>query len=281
MRKVNFPEPDTPEWIAWRKDCKQAIKDLISLVRNNEPIEIDNNLYKRQKTVIFQAFDDKCAFCESRLLHNQPGDVEHFRPKKTPTDKENNRVCRLNKKGKPIKKNGEVDLHKGYYWLAYEWSNLLPSCTICNRSYKRNRFPIAGVRAFKPGKEKDEKPLLLNPLIDNPGKHFKLDPEVGILAGLTPKGEMCIEVLGLNREELVEERIDAYFALESLIKTAHSESVNLSSATVKNALNKIVMSYKGSGEYSFATKHALKKYGSLLLPFEMILPFSLKRLTRN
>jgi len=57
-----------------------------------------------------------CAYCGVEISL----DVDHFRPK------------------------GAVDgdqHHGGYWWLAYECSNYLLACTICNRR-KRSRFPI-------------------------------------------------------------------------------------------------------------------------------------------
>jgi hypothetical protein len=33
--------------------------------------------------------------------------------------------------------------HPGYYWLAYEWTNLLPSCYDCN-SFRRHGTMKAG-----------------------------------------------------------------------------------------------------------------------------------------
>jgi uncharacterized protein (TIGR02646 family) len=62
-----------------------------------------------------------CAFCGCDLPRNDRGDVEHFRPK------------------------GKVEddaAHGGYWWLAYELSNYLLSCSICNRVRKRDRFPL-------------------------------------------------------------------------------------------------------------------------------------------
>ncbi len=45
----------------------------------------------------------------------RPVDVEHYRPKNAVADTE----------------------HEGYWWLAMDWTNLLPSCIDCNR--KRNQ----------------------------------------------------------------------------------------------------------------------------------------------
>jgi hypothetical protein len=85
--------------------------------------------------------------------------------------------------------------HTGYYWLAYTWENLLPSCTYCNQKRKdqplwddpvlgpaegkADQFPLAdnGVRAKDwDSPLEDEKPLLLNPCVDNDCEtHFRYD----------------------------------------------------------------------------------------------------------
>nr|WP_239015299.1 AAA family ATPase [Archangium violaceum] len=67
----------------------------------------------------------KCAFCESQLAHISYGDVEHFRPKAGWRQEEGGPL------GRP-----------GYYWLAYEWTNLFLACTLCNQQFKRNLFPL-------------------------------------------------------------------------------------------------------------------------------------------
>ncbi len=72
---------------------------------------------------------DKCAFCESKVSAIAYGDVEHFRPKAG------------------YQQSHDDDLQRpGYYWLAYEWSNLFFSCSICNQQGKRNVFPLANPR---------------------------------------------------------------------------------------------------------------------------------------
>src|SRR5665213_604905 len=68
--------------------------------------------------------DYKCCFCESKISHISPGDVEHFRPKAGWVQNDE----RLNK--------------PGYYWLAYNWDNLLLSCEICHKRNKKNYFPL-------------------------------------------------------------------------------------------------------------------------------------------
>ncbi len=57
----------------------------------------------------------KCCFCESKIQHVMSGEVEHFRPKG----------------GVRQRRSDPLD-RPGYYWLAYDWSNLLLSCQSCN-----------------------------------------------------------------------------------------------------------------------------------------------------
>ena len=125
MIRVDFREPDTADWRQWRDDANTARDQLIKDVKKGKAPEIDADLYKRMKKVIFDAFSGKCAYCESQISADQPGDVEHFRPK--------GRV--MGEDGKPvlIKLGNKEVPHPGYYWLAYDWRNLLPACARCNR----------------------------------------------------------------------------------------------------------------------------------------------------
>jgi uncharacterized protein (TIGR02646 family) len=134
---------------------------------------------------LLEVFHKKCAYCETRLV-GQFGIVEHFRPKTS---------------------GMEDRSFTGYWWLAYEWQNLLVCCQRCNMM-KANRFPIKGKRASPTaiGSElSKEKPLLLDPCIDKPDEHLAFD-DSGAIAAKSERGRVTIQVLGLNREELVENR---------------------------------------------------------------------------
>ena len=171
----------------------------------------------------------KCAYCESYFGGTQPVAVEHYRPK-----------------GEVIE--GSVRLKPGYYWLAATWKNLLPSCTDCNSPRRQvtqdgkkvvrgkgNFFPLAAGsrRARAPGQEKREKPLLLHPELDQPGKHldFPTDRErAGIVRPMlqrgrpSPKGEASIDVYALDRPQLVRARKNfADRLLSHLRNTRNSE----------------------------------------------------------
>jgi len=138
---------------------------------------------------------DKCGYCEARLGVSSSIFVDHYRPKKG------------------VKKK---DDHPGYYWLAYEWSNLISSCGVCNNK-KSHLFPVADEkdRIYQAQKDRSqwradseslrsEMPLTLHPEIDDPEKYLALDIN-GVMREKksSVKARITIEVCGLNRDSLV------------------------------------------------------------------------------
>ena len=217
MIRIEFNEPTTEAWKAWCNDCATATTALIADVAEDKAIVIKDAIYKAQNAVYMDldgVFHGKCAYCESLIDANQPGDIEHFRPKKSVTDRAGKAIM--------VDDRGTTKAHRGYYWLAYDWRNLLPSCSLCNRvttqntgerEGKGNYFPVRGFRAINPGEEAKEEPLLINPIFEDPGIHFEID-DTGVFIPVTPEGEESIKVFGLNtREALVDERKRAYEAV--------------------------------------------------------------------
>ena len=216
MIQITFTEPTDIKWTEWKKKCKKATKKLIKDVEDGKPVKI-TDLYKEQKRIYFQHDDHfygKCVYCESLISSNQPGDIEHFRPKGKVTDLDNKEVM--------IIVDGEEISHPGYYWLAYEWTNLMPACADCNRPSSGNsegkkigkwmKFPVEGQYAHQPGDEVNETPLLINPLVEDPSLHLKID-SLGIIDTVQDStiGKTCLEVFGLNdRTSLVDERKEMY-----------------------------------------------------------------------
>lgn len=173
------------------------------------------------KQALAQLFGRKCAYCESVYANTSPMDVEHWRPK-----------------GGVIAADGRK-LPRGYYWLASEWSNLLPSCVDCNRERnqitsptgekrkagKAEHFPLKDEnrRATAPDMVAQEEPLLLNPCEDPPDEHLEFFEADGRKAVLRPRagsqrGQASIDIFGLNRADLVLERQERLALLESALK---------------------------------------------------------------
>lgn len=129
----------------------------------------------------------KCCFCEADFTANSFGDVEHFRPKGGYTTTFGNQKLQ----------------RPGYYWLAYEWDNLLFSCEVCNRREKRNYFPVADeTKRVKNhlSNVADEEPLLINPTLSDPEEHISFNQHIPV--PLDTKGVESIRGFGLDRDEL-------------------------------------------------------------------------------
>jgi len=156
-------------------------------------------------------FHSKCAYCEVNIEAGFVGDAEHYRPKGAVEELVNGRLV-------PVSDGGGV--HKGYYWLAYDWQNLVPACTQCNTiNGKRTLFPIQGRRVFDPAVGPDthtlnilEQPLLLHPYDSTRDfrDHLAFTPD-GYVVGVDDVGKETVELLKLNREALVSLRRDTLY----------------------------------------------------------------------
>ena len=161
-------------------------------------LPFDNTIYGHDdvKEQLKKDQFEKCCFCEGKPVAFSAGDVEHFRPKAA------------------ILKDGERSLtFPAYYWLVYDWSNLLFSCEVCNRRFKRNRFPLENEDdRISSHLEHDhlhrEKPLLINPTMEDPEEHITFEAEVPKPKNGSLRGEMSIECYGLGRRELNDARMD-------------------------------------------------------------------------
>jgi uncharacterized protein (TIGR02646 family) len=157
------------------------------------------------KDALRQAQHRWCAFCESVFDHVGYGDVEHYRPKG----------------GYKQRETDELKL-PGYYWLAYDWDNLFYSCQLCNQRFKKNLFPLRdGRRRARSHRHSldHEEALLLDPGISDPSSYISFRAEYAYPIGGCLEGETTIDVLGLNRDELVEVRRDRLATLKVLLLT--------------------------------------------------------------
>jgi uncharacterized protein (TIGR02646 family) len=139
--------------------------------------------------ILERLFNSKCAYCEASYAATGYVEIEHYRPKNI------------------------------YYWLAADWANLLPSCKKCNNG-KMSKFPlkIPNHRATRPGQERREVPLLLNPSDPlpsrRPEKHLRFNSEDGAISAVLVRGKeselgaMSITVYRLSRKELSDPRRD-------------------------------------------------------------------------
>jgi uncharacterized protein (TIGR02646 family) len=145
---------------------------------------------KSVKNALLRAQHDKCCYCESKFRPTYYGDVEHYRPKGAVRQA-------------PVRDTE----YPGYYWLVYDWNNLLVSCKVCNTSHKGILFPLVDNNTRARNHHDDignEQPLFINPTIDDPRDHIRFHEEVPVSD--TEIGRVTIEGLGLRRYDLEEDR---------------------------------------------------------------------------
>ncbi|WP_053058490.1 hypothetical protein [Pedobacter sp. BMA] len=178
-----------------------------------------------------QWYHGKCAYCERYYKL----DVEHYRPKGAISDEYNNSLRKI-----------------GYYWLGYEWSNLLPSCISCNRDGGKGikfpylngsiqvtapKFDLANNldRTFCLIDHQDlvaERPALLHPEMDlNIEQYFEFEIEPQ-LQGISIKGidadrrgEITAIICKLNRSEIRIDRLQQ--VVMELVKNVHNSVAKL------------------------------------------------------
>ncbi|HSF83472.1 MAG TPA: hypothetical protein VLA49_19695 [Anaerolineales bacterium] len=185
------------------------------------------DLWKKYKAEFSKAQFGKCGYCEILVIVGQPGDIEHYAPKGevweyNPQEPGEERPDLATVAGRKPKKLAK----QGYWWLAYEWSNYLLSCIVCNQYWKGAIFPVAeNVRKLPPVKEVEETPLLLNPFRGvKPADHLSFTDFGQIEArDNSPEGLATITTCGLDRESLIRSR-------KGIAKSAYQLARELSEA---------------------------------------------------
>lgn len=197
-------------------DAKAAIKEIAA---KRKPLSKEFPSLWGNKTVrqaLWTMQRKKCGYCERRRDVNRESDIDHFRPK------------------------AEVTLapaHDGYWWLAYDWNNLLFCCRHCNQVYKLNHFPVATEANRVSSEDKplaDEPAYLIDPCstADDPedllAYYVKESLKLVYVVACPDspwnkiRAEKTIEILGLNRTELLEERGKCLTTLRLLVTKMHA-----------------------------------------------------------
>lgn len=195
VKRRGFKAPKmlrTPQLINWHKAMAEhfALPKDIRLKRR-APLEekVFNDSMVMEE--LYDLFQGKCAFCESRVTRGHSAQIDHFRPLRS-----------------AINPGEREDSPDHYSWFANEWRNFLLVCVECNMA-KKNLFPVTGPRALPmcswTEAQSSEKFGLLDPCFDEPYKHLTFDRE-GLAISLSERGQITIETLFLNRPKLVQQR---------------------------------------------------------------------------
>lgn len=206
MRRL-FPKGDAPPTLAAGSD--KAYEALDKQIRaSQKTLSFNTGLYgsEQVRSALNISHYGKCAFCEVIIEPAATAQVEHFRPK-----------------GAVINEGSGTLQRPGYFYLAYQWDNLLLACPKCNSAtYKGNRFPLRDERQRAASKAElsREKPLLLNPFLEDPRKRIHFRRGVAFPIKGDTIADVTIKLLGLNREPLVDARREHLVYVKSLASSA-------------------------------------------------------------
>lgn len=230
-----------------RSHCSSYSRNPVVYQLGERKFSFDSNIYAHPsvKQALIKAQHGKCCFCE-RLI-GTGGDVEHFRPKQ----------AYKQATGEPLQR-------PGYYWLAYEWSNLYLACNGCNQRHKQNLFPLQNPleRATNHHQSLDiEQPLLIDPGKEDPEEFIGFRGEIPFAIDGNPKGQTTIDLLKLKERSLKEDRLQQLSHLKVLHdlvqKFKDSEDAELQKL-VEKAKGKLERATQDSEKFSAAVRCALQ-----------------------
>jgi len=195
MRYISKPElvPEQIETFSKFEGFKEFLEGAkehkTNILKSQRDAFYDEKWFQGTQKVLENLYEGKCAFCEQKFSKYEASckiTVKHFRPK--------NKFL--------------------YYWLAVEWTNLIPTCPGCNQP-KKSLFPVK--QKVKSPFEDDqlneklfdaqelnrlEEPLLLHPEIDDPKLFLIYDKNADLQAiDDNERGVKTIELLELNDEK--------------------------------------------------------------------------------
>ena len=208
MIRLDRPN-DTPRALRNRgeaetqRNCEAYVGNPAAYDSGKLKFAFSNNIYgsAEARKVLKQIQHNKCCYCERET---SPGRIDHFRPK-----------------GRVRQRKGGNKIYPGYYWLAYEWDNLVFACEDCNLK-KSDYFPLEDPER-RARNHLDhlgrESPLLLNPYVDpDPSRHITFDGTACMPR--TDRGRATVTLLKLNRPMLQEGRQRTLSILEFLCAVA-------------------------------------------------------------
>jgi uncharacterized protein (TIGR02646 family) len=244
---IQIVKPETPPDILTTRGSDATTRLCRKYEAGERDFFIDSEIYgdSSVKSALIEAQHGKCCFCESVIKID--GDVEHFRPKKG------------------SRQDKDALLKKpGYYWLAYNWENLLLCCKPCNSRYKGNLFPLVdpSKRARSHGDQiDDEEPLFIHPVYDDPTQHITFDGYD--IAGLTERGRATLEALGLTLPDrgVRGQRQQRFKQIELTVQQWQRAKAHGDTETLGEAEEMLQTYLQPSEEFLGMTRVLLKKYG--------------------
>ncbi len=185
----------------------------------------------------------KCCYCEKNIA-DEHGAVEHYRPKGN------------------YKTADGTTYYPGYYWLAFQWSNLFLVCDKCNNA-KGTKFPIVDEAKRATNHHKDiahEAPLLINPSgPDNPRQHIGFRNERPVPLNDSLAGKTTIADCSLNRSTLNEKRKQLIDNLEIRVDVLY-DAENRTPDIVDKAKTYLKKAMEPEAEFSAMAQDYIKQF---------------------
>ena len=220
--------------------CRLFEKNQEIYLNGDRAFDFDRRIYSHQtvKQTLRRDQHEKCCYCEGKFEAFSHGDIEHYRPK-----------------GAVKQSDDGPRIYPGYYWLAYCWRNLYYCCECCNRSSKRELFPLINhaQRARSHADSIDvEEPLILNPgSIQNRRDHIKYFENVAV--GVSEFGKTTIDIVCLNRSALKDQRLKRLNILKTLQRLARALDQSADPNDIKDredAVEKLDLAKEPTAEFS-------------------------------
>ena len=226
-----------------QKDCAAYDIHPSDYRSGSKKFDFGKNIYSADsvKNALLKAQHYKRCYCESWLYHpvlhrSRPNKtVDHFRPKGA------------------VQQSTELLIeYPGYYWLAYDWNNLLMSCGPCNSSAKRNLFPLMDNKGRARNHHaplEAEHPLFINPAAENPREHLRFRGETP--EPITRKGQATIEGLGLRKyDEERRRKLDFLRVLRFIVESGKGSTDPKEQDDVEDARKRLAAAVLPEAEYS-------------------------------
>ena len=241
---IRVVRPATPPTVLAVEGRQKQQEHCAAHAAGEREFQFDTAIYGNEdvKSALVEMHRGKCCYCESHVRHVTPGTIDHFRPK----------AASQQNVGEPL-------LRPGYYWLAYEWENLLFACPTCNHT-KRNLFPLrdATLRAMSHSEPlAREDSLLLDPSKDDPAEFISFREEFAFPLDDNDRGRTTIEILKLNdRKDLVEQRRDRIQTLRALAAIVVAMPQSQEASVAQQILNEANMD---AAEYAAMSRAFLQQ----------------------
>ncbi|MBF0890406.1 hypothetical protein HKD28_03060 [Gluconobacter sp. LMG 1744] len=261
---------------AWSQAAANALTDLLTTAVDDRADLITKNykIWSDLKAAMAALSHEKCWYSEKRIAVSEL-EVDHFRPK--------NRV------------SGVTPLHRGYWWLAYDWKNFRLAYSLVNKRRTDSRegnvqgkgcyFPLVDEAARVPddtcASTTAERPKLVDPCVAS--DVLLLDYAVGDGKVVErhkveqdairfERANVSIDLFHLNEGTLIRDRHDLYVSIEHAVKRIEKleherESIgrltDQQSAEFDSLINEVADRINASAPFSAFSRACLRQKGDL------------------